>query len=150
MQRAQAKREKAMNIMSTALSTASAIIGFLANPGGYAGIALAVMAGITGAAQIATVAATPLPQFESGGIVPGTSYSGDNVVARLNSGEGVLTQGGVQNAGEMLRAVDEGRVGVDYEMMAAAVAAQPAPVMVYSEFEEFGDKVSTFNEIAKV
>lgn len=157
LQYEQAKREKAMAIMNATLNAAAAIIASLAqspiaigpipNPAGIASLALATTMGVV---QVAAAMATPLPQFESGGIVPGTSYSGDNVVARLNSGEGVLTQGGVQNAGEMLRAVDEGRVGVDYEMMAAAVAAQPAPVMVYSEFEEFGDKVSTFNEIAKV
>jgi hypothetical protein len=31
-----------------------------------------------------------IPKFEYGGVVPGTSYSGDNILARVNSGEEVL------------------------------------------------------------
>ena len=39
--------------------------------------------------------------YSEGGMVEGTSYSGDNIVARLNAGEGVLTARGVQNAASM-------------------------------------------------
>ena len=41
-------------------------------------------------------------------------------------------------------------LGFDYELMAAANAALPAPVMDYTEYKQFGEKVSTYNEIASV
>ena len=36
------------------------------------------------------------------------------------------------------------------DVLVAAVAAQPAPVMDYSEFTSFQQKVSTYNEIARI
>ena len=55
--------------------------------------------------------------YASGGMVEGTSYSGDNIVARLNAGEGVLTQTGVRTAAAMAdgmagsqRVMVEGRI----------------------------------------
>ncbi len=56
-----AKRTKALRSFETAINTAAAIVGFLADPSGIAGAALSVMAGITGAAQIAAIHAEPLP-----------------------------------------------------------------------------------------
>lgn len=47
------------------------------------------------AAVIAMFAA--LPKFAKGGVVGGNSKSGDKVLARLNSGEGVLTEQGMEN-----------------------------------------------------
>ena len=153
LQREQAKREKALGIMSATISTAAAIIGFLAKPGGIPGVILSAMAGITGAAQIAAIAAEPLPRFESGGVVPGESYTGDNVLVRANSGEGIYTN---RQANNILQEVanNPARGGIDYERLAAtmaeAVAAQPAPVVVYKEMQEFGDKVATYDELAKI
>ena len=45
-----------------------------------------------GLAQQVKILATPIPAFADGGIVPGSSFSGDNVLARVNSGEEVLTR----------------------------------------------------------
>ena len=54
------------------------------------------------ATMISTIAAIKsATKFEHGGMVPGNSFTGDNIVARLNSGEGVLTANGVQNAANM-------------------------------------------------
>ena len=148
---AQAKQNKAMGIMDATISTAIAIIKALADPGGFAGLALSVLAATTGAAQIAAIAAEPLPQrFATGGIVGGTSYTGDMVPARLNSGEMVLNKDSQQRLFEALSSGDGQTLGVDYEMMAAAMASVPAPVVVYSELEQFGQRVSTYNEIASI
>jgi hypothetical protein len=67
IQRNQAKREKALAVFDTTINTAAAIMKMLVDPGGPAGIALSVLAGITGAAQIATILATPLPSLSSSG-----------------------------------------------------------------------------------
>ena len=62
--------------------------------GGIAGILSATLTGAAGAVQLATAIAnkpTP-PSFATGGIVPGRSYSGDNVRANVNSGEMIMNQ----------------------------------------------------------
>lgn len=91
-------------------------------------------------------------KYAGGGTIPGTSYTGDKLIAHVNSGEGIYT--GTQ-ANNLLQEIANNplRGGASEEMaaaMAAAVAALPAPVVVYKELQEFGQKVSTFNEIASV
>ena len=71
IKRDQARREKALGIFNAVIDTAQAVIGMLANPGGIPGIVLSVLAGITGAAQIAAIATQPLPALAEGGIVTG-------------------------------------------------------------------------------
>jgi hypothetical protein len=66
-------------------------------------IASAVLAAAVSAAQIGVISANkPVPRFETGGIVPGSSYSGDNMIIRANSGEAVLTQEMQKNMMDML------------------------------------------------
>lgn len=91
-------------------------------------------------------------KYAGGGTVPGTSYTGDKLIAHVNSGEGIYT--GTQ-ANNLLQEIANNplRGGASEEMaaaMAAAVSALPAPVMVLQEFREFEQKVSTFNELAKI
>lgn len=91
-------------------------------------------------------------KYAGGGTIPGTSYTGDKLIAHVNSGEGIYT--GTQ-ANNLLQEIANNplRGGASEEMaaaMAAAVAALPAPVMVLQEFREFEQKVSTFDELAKI
>lgn len=86
--------------------------------------------------------------FEKGGIIGGTSYSGDRLTARVNSREMVLTQ--EQQANLFRMANNPTAIGFDYEALASAMAAQPAPVMDYTEFKQFEQKVSNYNEITKI
>jgi hypothetical protein len=88
-----AKRQKALGIFNATISTAQAIIGYLANPGGPAGLILSALAGTAGALQIGAIASQPLPSFEQGGIVPqppGVPATGDNVMIRANPGERIV------------------------------------------------------------
>ena len=75
LQRKAFERQKGMRIAEAAISTAAAIIGFMANPSGPAGIALSILAGITGAASIAAIAAQKPPAMADGGIVTGNTLA---------------------------------------------------------------------------
>lgn len=60
--------------------------------GGIAGIITGALVAASGSLQLATITANkPMaPSFATGGIVQGTSYTGDNVRANVNSGEMIL------------------------------------------------------------
>jgi len=85
---------QALAVTQAIISTALSIISMLQV--GPAGIPLSIAAGITGAATIAAIAATPPPQLHSGGMVPSVH---DEVMIRARSGEAVLSPQGVAAAG---------------------------------------------------
>jgi hypothetical protein len=68
-----------------AVQRAAAALPFPANVPGIAAET------IRGAVNVAKINATS-PSFEQGGIVPGTSFTGDNVTANVNSGEMILNR----------------------------------------------------------
>lgn len=111
-----------------------------------------VMSSITQAKQI-FAEANEAGNFATGGVVGGSSYTGDKMIAHVNSGEGIYTGAQANNLLQEI-ANNPSRGGIDYEAlgatMAAAVAAQPAPVMVLKELADAQDKVSTYNEIASI
>ena len=88
----QAIFEKAIKIFNAGVGTASAIIQVISSTPPYAWPALIPLAAATGAVQTAAIIAEPIPKYATGGIVPGNSTSGDNVIARVNSGEMILNQ----------------------------------------------------------
>ncbi len=63
--------QKAVAITQSIINTAAAVVAALVNPVPFVGPALAIAAGITGAAQTALIAATPIPEFAEGGLVTG-------------------------------------------------------------------------------
>lgn len=68
------KRSKAQATFQAVIDTAAAIVGFLVDPGGWAGLGLSALAGVTGGAQIAAINSEPLPAFDVGSIrVPETT-----------------------------------------------------------------------------
>lgn len=72
IQKKQFETNQVVQIAQAVANTAAAIIAQFANPTPYAGVALAALAAVTGAAQIAVIASQkppPAPTFEQGGIV---------------------------------------------------------------------------------
>ncbi len=86
-------------------------------------------------------------KFADGGLVGGTSYEGDNLTAHVNSGELILNR---EQQGQLLFNMANAQAAVaqiDYERMQAAFLAAvrelPAPVLVYSEFDDFAASVES-------
>lgn len=106
-----AMQQWGIQLALTTASVAQAIMqayGQLGPIGGTVGAAL--MSGI-GAAQVAAVIASkPQLKFDSGGIVDGSSFMGDKVLARVNSGEMVLNKRQQKN---MFDAIDSGELKND-------------------------------------
>ena len=99
----------AQAIASVAAGAGSAIAqagnGSAGGPWGW--VAFAISATATMISTIAAIkSVTSSKGYAQGGIVGGNSYSGDQVVARLNSGEGVLTRVGLDSAARMMSAFD--------------------------------------------
>jgi hypothetical protein len=119
-ERQAAQAKKAIAIFKAGIDTASAIIGFLADPGGVPGVLLSIAAGITGAAQIAAIASKPLPAAAFGGqftVPPG--LGGDAGLMRVSSGEEVSVRSARESGdGGMPRAINVTIGGRDF---AAAV-----------------------------
>ncbi len=67
------------------------VVAFGATPAPLGLIEGSIVAGLV-ATQIAMIASQSMPQFADGGVVPGNSFYGDKILARLNSGELVLNQ----------------------------------------------------------
>lgn len=86
-------------------------------------------------------------KFATGGIVGGTSYTGDNVPVMVNSGEMILNQGQQARLFELANGYGASSIDALAGAMAYAVSQQPAPVVVYDEFNAFGAKVAQINEM---
>lgn len=72
--------------------------------------ALAALVGVATAANIAKIASQKPPSFQDGGFVPGNQFSGDNVLARVNSDEFIANRAQQRN---ILSAVANGQGGGD-------------------------------------
>ena len=109
--------------------------------------ALAAVVGAATAENVSRIASQKKPSFQDGGIVPGNSFSGDNVQANVNSGEVILNR---QQQAETLFAIANGAGGagggqreivvntsvqVDGTEIARAVSREVADGAVLGEFE---------------
>lgn len=84
--------EWGLNLLMTQSQMALAIAKALSSGTPPLSYVNAAIMGVSAGAQLAAqIAAKPVPpSFASGGIVPGTSYTGDKVSANVNSGEMIL------------------------------------------------------------
>jgi hypothetical protein len=67
-----AKKEKGIAIAEATINTAASVVSML-KAGFPVGIIMAALAAAMGAAQIAMIAATPIPAAAEGGVIPGTT-----------------------------------------------------------------------------
>ena len=88
----QAKLDKATALFGAVISTAESIVKTGANLGYPAAIPFQVLAGILGAAQIATIAARPIPKFAKGGEVGGRLHSQGGTLIEAERGEFVTNR----------------------------------------------------------
>ena len=84
----QSERQKASATFNALINTAAAIIGFMADPGGWPGVALSALAALTGGLQIAAIQAEPIPAYEGGGY---KEKEGLAILAEGNKKEGILS-----------------------------------------------------------
>ena len=145
-----AKFQKALAIFNASLKLGEAIAAATATSmaGDPYTVALRVAAAVASvtvafASVVSTIksAVTPTaPKFAEGGIVPGGSFSGDNVIARVNSGEMILND---KQQANLLNLANGGQSngGIDYQLLATmvgqAVSQLPPPIMDYNEFTSF-------------
>lgn len=98
---------KAAAIGSAIINTYEGITKTMASYPFPISAAMAAAQAALGFAQVSQISSQS-PAFEEGGIVPGNSYTGDQVQARVNSGEMILNQRQQKN---MFDALDKGTSG---------------------------------------
>lgn len=92
----QAKTKKAQSILDALIGTAVAVATALPN------IPLSVLAGALGTAQVAVIAATPIPkpQYARGGVLQGPSHANGGITTpfgEMEGGEGIINKNSMSN-----------------------------------------------------
>lgn len=98
-----------------ALANASAAKAAADGAGSVAGIPIVGPILAAGAVLSIMGALMNIPKFEFGGIVPGNSYSGDKMLARVNSGELILNRAQQNNLAGALQSGTNGKVRFEIE-----------------------------------
>ena len=90
IEKKQAIRKKTQGVFNIIIDTAQAIMGFLKDPGGELGAAMAIGAGITGGIELGTVLSEPIPAYAKGkkGAKKGLSLMGEEGVELVEEPSG--------------------------------------------------------------
>ena len=107
--RKQAIREKLLKAFEIAINTASAIMKAAPN------IALQVLTGITGAAQLATVMATPIPKASRGMLLKGNSHAQGGTLIEAEGGEAIINKRSTMMYTPLLSAINQAGGGVAFD-----------------------------------
>jgi hypothetical protein len=102
----QAKREKAAAIIQATIDTALAVIKSVSASPTTFGLPFSAFALATGAAQIALIAAQPIPKFKKGGIVGGRSHEAGGTMIEAEKGEFVVNRSSVARHRDALDAMN--------------------------------------------
>lgn len=140
--------------LSIAAATRTASTG--GDPYTVAARIISAVAGVVGAfvsvtKSIKDAQIPKAPKFATGGIVPGRSYTGDNVAARVNSREMIINLEqqkrlfDIANGGSTLSGID---YGILADITADAVSKLPPPILDYREYTTFTQNVVKYNEYA--
>ncbi|MBQ0035091.1 MAG: hypothetical protein KBS77_07330 [Bacteroidales bacterium] len=156
--RKQAIRQKELNLMQTSIAAAQAIIMSLAqspisygpfpNPAGIASLSLAT---ITGAAQIAAVAAQPLPKASRGALLQGPSHSQGGIPIEAEGGEAIINKRATSRYLPLLSAINESTGGVPLMANGGLVRQarqQVQQIIDYGMFAEAMSKVHINSQVA--
>ncbi len=108
----QFKSQQQMRAAGVIMDTAAAIMKYQVSPGFPAGIGLAVMAGVMGAAQLAEIKKQKPPKMAMGGLIGGLPHSAGGTLIEAERGEFVMNRNAVNTVGvENMNAINQGRLG---------------------------------------
>jgi tape measure domain-containing protein len=109
--------QKAGAIAQTIIATNQAAAQALAVPPSP-NVGLASLAKAAGGLNLATIVAQTIQGFQNGGVVAGQSFSGDNVLARVNSGEMILNR---EQQSNLFKIANQGGAGQQEIMVTSIV-----------------------------
>jgi hypothetical protein len=95
-----------LNIFRATIDTAASIVKTGAQLGYPAALPFQILAGIVGAANIAAIAAQPLPKFKKGGMVGGRSHEAGGTLIEAERGEYVVNKNSVMRNRRELDAIN--------------------------------------------
>lgn len=114
IERRQAIRQRAISIYSVILDTAKAIAKTFAQLGWPAGIPGSIYLAAMGAAQVATIAAAPLPKAARGRLITGRTHAQGGEVIEAEAGEAIINRRATQMFLPLLSAINQAGGGVPF------------------------------------
>ena len=146
-------KERGMAVAQIAFSTASSIASVVADAAkaGWPAMIPILIAGIATVISGIAQAKSAMAGYEHGGVIPGNSYTGDNLMIRANSDEMVLTK---KQQTELFNIANGRTSNSNYPLLVKAfekaLSKMPSPTLEYSEFSTFTKSVSSMNNLVRI